>query len=154
MEAILLLDASNAFNALNRKVALHNIRISCPALYTILRNTYGTASELFVWGKVIYSMEGTTQGDPLAMPMYAVASVPLIDRLETTNSGARQLWFADDSSNAGKLTTLKAWWDSLKEVGPLYDYFPKRNEDVALCQGRTPQSSRRDIQKRRPDNYH
>ena len=123
-EAILLVDASNAFNALNRKVALHNIRISCPALYTILRNTYGTASELFVGGKVIYSMEGTTQGDPLAMPMYAVASVPLIDRLETANSGARQLWFADDSSNAGKLTTLKAWWDLLKEVGPLYGYFP------------------------------
>ena len=65
------------------------------------------ASELFVGGKVIYSMEGTTQGDPLAMPMYAVASVPPIDRLETANSGARQLWFADDSSNAGKLTTLK-----------------------------------------------
>ena len=39
-EAILLVDASNAFNSLNRSSALHNIRCLCPSLATILINTY------------------------------------------------------------------------------------------------------------------
>ena len=29
-DAVLLRDASNAFNALNRAAALHNIRVFCP----------------------------------------------------------------------------------------------------------------------------
>ena len=39
-EAVILVDASNAFNSLNRQVALHNIRIICPAFSPILINTY------------------------------------------------------------------------------------------------------------------
>ena len=39
-EAALLVDASNAFNSINRKAALHNISILCPALSTLLCNTY------------------------------------------------------------------------------------------------------------------
>ena len=39
-EAALLVDASNAFNSINRKAALHNIAILCPALSTVLHNTY------------------------------------------------------------------------------------------------------------------
>ena len=39
-EAVLLVDTTNAFNSLNRQVALHNIRRLCPPLATILINTY------------------------------------------------------------------------------------------------------------------
>ena len=39
-EGMLLVDATNAFNCLNRQVALHNIRTLCPPLATILINTY------------------------------------------------------------------------------------------------------------------
>ena len=81
-EAVLLIDASNAFNSLNRKVALHNVQFTCPELSTILQNTYGAPSDLFIDGETIQSQEGTTQGDPLAMPMYALATLPLIE-LET-----------------------------------------------------------------------
>ena len=38
-EGILLVDAANAFNNLNRKAALHNMQFICPALSTILNNT-------------------------------------------------------------------------------------------------------------------
>ena len=82
-DAVLLVDASNAFNALNRQSALHNIRRICPSLATILINTYRNPSELFVDGNTIWSQEGTTQGDPLAMPMYALATIPLIQKLSS-----------------------------------------------------------------------
>ena len=46
-EAVLLVDASNAFNSLNRQVALHNISRICPPLSTILINTYRAPTHLF-----------------------------------------------------------------------------------------------------------
>ena len=119
-EAALLVDASNAFNALNRQVALQNIRRSCPPIATALINTYRAPTELFVDGDALLSQEGTTQGDPLAMPMYAIATIPLIKKLEGNN---KQVWYADDSAAVGKLTDLRTWWDKLVTAGPDFGYF-------------------------------
>ena len=40
IDAVLLIDSRNAFNCLNRSVALHNIEITCPILAMYLINTY------------------------------------------------------------------------------------------------------------------
>ena len=120
-EAMILVDASNAFNCLNRQVTLRNCGMVCPALSHILINTYRNNSQLFVDGKCILSKEGTTQGDPLAMAMYAIGTQPLIHRLDGI---AKQVWYADDSAAGSRLETLRRWWDLLVEVGPLYGDFP------------------------------
>ena len=73
--AALIVDATNAFNLVNRQAALHNISVLCPSFSTILRNTYGAPIRLFVTGEGKFtSTEGTTQGDPLSMAMYALLS--------------------------------------------------------------------------------
>ena len=41
-EGAILVDASNSFNSLNRRVALHNIQIACPSFSHVLVNTYQT----------------------------------------------------------------------------------------------------------------
>ena len=120
-EAVLLVDASNAFNSLNRQAALHNISRICPPLSTILTNTYRAPTDLFVDGDTILSQEGTTQGDPLAMPMYALATIPLIKKLD---GQCKQIWYADDAAAVGKITDLRDWWDKLTTLGPRYGYFP------------------------------
>ena len=74
-EAALLVDASNAFNSINRMSALLNIRHLCPSIATILINCYRDPTDLFIDGDVIHSCEGTTHGDPLGMPMYALTTV-------------------------------------------------------------------------------
>ena len=75
-DAELLIDASNAFNALNRAAALHNVRILCPIIAICAINTYRQPARLFViGGKEIVSAEGTTHGDPLAMGLYAASSL-------------------------------------------------------------------------------
>jgi len=54
-EAALLVDATDAFNYVNREAALHNISILCLALSIILNNTY--MHSLFVsllWVRVKY----------------------------------------------------------------------------------------------------
>ena len=120
-EAVLLVDASNAFNSLNRQVALRNIRALCPPIATALINTYRRDVELFVDGSTLYSQEGTTQGDPLAMPMYALALLPLIDKVNPASS-VIQTWYADDASAAGGISELRDWWDALVTEGPKFGY--------------------------------
>ena len=67
-EGVILIDASNAFNSLNRQVALHNIQMLCPTLSTYVMNIYRQSTRLFIiGGQVINFQEGTTQGDNLAM---------------------------------------------------------------------------------------
>ncbi len=44
------------------------------------------------------SSEGTTQGDPLAMAMYALAVKLLIERLQLEAPNVKQVWYADDAT--------------------------------------------------------
>ena len=92
-EAVLLVDGSNAFNALNRQTALHNIRRLCPTLATSFVNIYMAPSDLYINGNVLLSQEGTTQGDPLAIPMYALAAIPLIKKLKERVEKVNQVWY-------------------------------------------------------------
>jgi len=95
----------------------------------ILINTYRNASWLFVGGQCMLSKEGTTQGDPLAMAMYAIGTQPLIHRL---NGIGKQVWYADDSAAGSSVDNLKIWWDLLEEIGPLYGYFPNGSKTHLL----------------------
>ena len=71
-EAVLLVDASNAFNNLNCQVALCNIQTSCPSLANVLINIYHEDVPLFIDNHCIYSSEGTTRADTLAMAMHVL----------------------------------------------------------------------------------
>ena len=137
-EGVLLADAENAFNNLNREAALKNIKELCPPFYQYLHNTYQSAAELIIPGEreyeTIYSEEGSTQGDVGAMAKYGIATKPLIDELSNAinTEECKQAWFADDSSAAGKLLELKKWWDLLCQLGPQYGYFPLARKSILI----------------------
>ena len=114
---MILVDATNAFNQLNRQVTLLNCDKICPAMAHILINTYRNNSCLFVDGQCLLSEEETTQGDPFAMAVYAIGTLPLIHKLDGI---AKQTWYTDDSAAASSLEQLRRWWDTLSEIGPLY----------------------------------
>ncbi len=128
-EAVLLVDASNAFNSINRKAALHNMSIACPSIAQMLINTYRNPVRLFITGSgEIASTEGTTQGDPLAMAMYAIAVTPLIDQLRTSCPGVHQAWYVDDATAASTCRSLRQWWNELVDRGPLFGYHPNASK--------------------------
>ena len=109
-EGVLFVDAANAFNSLNRKAALHNVARVCPALSKVFCSTYGAAIRLLVsGGGEVMSQEGTCQGDPLAMALYAVAITPLIRRLQKSNPIVTQEWYADDDAAARTLPRLRKY---------------------------------------------
>ena len=52
-DGLLLVDADNAFNRLNRQVALLNIRHLCPSLSVLLINCYRQAAVLYDGDRVL-----------------------------------------------------------------------------------------------------
>ena len=124
-DGILLMDASNAFNQMNRSVALHNIQITCKEMSLYIINTYRSPSRLFVCGGGdILSQEGTTQGDLLAMPWYSINTSIMIQSLRTSTPGVKQVWLADDSAGGGQIVPesgRKEVWLSSEWIKELAD---------------------------------
>ena len=119
-DTVILVDAKNTFNSLNRNVALHNIKITCPPFNTIIINIYRRSSKLIVFeAKDILSEEGKTQGDNLVMSFYALSLAPLLRRLRITTTSVRQVSLADSATGAGK-KDLKNWWHEVIEAGSRY----------------------------------
>jgi len=93
---LLLVDADNTFNKLNRKVSLENIKTVCVPMYRYLHNSYNTPTMLLYISKMgatysTLSQEGVTQGDNAAMAMYALSTRPLMQTLssETANDDVK-----------------------------------------------------------------
>ena len=61
------------------------------------------------------------RGDPLAMAMYVISVLPLINALHECD--VRQTWFADDATAGGPLFGLHDWWSRLVALEPAYGYF-------------------------------
>ena len=128
---MLVMNASNAFNSLNRETALWNARILWPRCSRFLFNTYRGFASLFVAGadEVINSREGTTQGDPLAMLVYGVSLLPLIRKLKDPNNVLQSFC---DSAAIAKLKKLEIWLKNLIEEGPAFGYFPEPSKSFLV----------------------
>ena len=129
-DAVLLIDAENAFSSINRKVMLHYLKFICPIVATCKINCYPTPSSLFIVGAgEILSSEETTQDDPTAMGGYVLSILPLIKLLlqfiSLNEMNVKEAVFADEFSIAGSLNSIKDYRDELTATSPKYDYFPK-----------------------------
>ena len=125
---LLLIDARNAFNSINRTA-----RVLWPQASRVLFNTYRGQSFMVMAGssEFILSKEGVTQGDPLSMLMYSVAILPLI-RFLCDKSKWYQNWYADVSSCVGKFLDIKEWFLELANKGPGFGYFPEPSKSMLV----------------------
>ena len=119
------IDTSNAFNLINWTLILHNVRILCPEIATYINNCYMKHSRLFITGgKEIWSNERTTQGDPIAVGMYALGLTPLLSSINSNNTvNLIDVAFADDLTSVGKLHELIEWWKNVLHYGPYLGYY-------------------------------
>ena len=60
----------------------------------------------------IFSKEGVTQGDALAMAAYGVGLLPLIRRLKQEFPNVKQPWYADDAGAGGSFTELRLFLEA------------------------------------------
>ncbi|XP_057308561.1 uncharacterized protein LOC130646916 [Hydractinia symbiolongicarpus] len=138
-EGVLQIDAKNAFNSLNRSVMIHNIKIICPTIATYVSYCYSRPARIYVLGGAeILSKEGTTQGDPIAMAVYALGITPLMSTINSSflytshssdsSNTTKQVAYPDDLTGAGKLKELRQWWDLLVLHDPSIGYYVNENK--------------------------
>ena len=109
---VLLVDASNAFNALNRKAAQWNARHLWPCGCRFLFNTYGGPAALLLDGSntLLFSREGVTQGDPLSvvprrgMQMKQTVAVSWTVSLYGSNDFFKTVQLSDTTPSPERLT--------------------------------------------------
>ena len=116
---MLLIDATDAFNSLNRKLALENIKVVCPYLHFPLKHSYASPCSLFDKDKTILSPEGTTHADPFEMSMNGIVW-PLVKKL--VNTDIVQKMYVDDGNAVGKLIDLHQLHEALAEDVPVVGY--------------------------------
>ena len=125
--AVLLIGASNAFNAVNSKLFLQNVSI-CPKIAFFVRNCYSLPSRLFIIGRSeLKSCEGTTQGDSVAMAIYAsnLIQLPLMvvhQAEQLHRMRTKSVAYADDFTGAGSIKNMLHWWDTLTTLGLQFGY--------------------------------
>ena len=85
---------------------------------------------LLIEKETLFSCKGTTQGDPLAMVMYAISILPLVKRLQPIDT--KQACFVDDATSGGELTDIKEWWSKLQKYGLIYGYFPNSSKTCLI----------------------
>ena len=133
-DAVLLANAANAFNSVNRQVFLRNICIIHPPITTYVRNFFTLPSWLFIIGGTkIPLSDRTTQGNPTCMSMYAIAIMPLvlmimeIMSISLINAG-EIVAYADDFTAGGTIKDLKYCWGTLCEFGLKFRYYPEASK--------------------------
>eukprot|EP00957_Ditylum_brightwellii_P143302 10917853-Ditylum_brightwellii.AAC.1 len=137
---ILLVDAQNAFNRVNMHAMLWNVQHSWASGTHFSFNTYKHWSKLVLHGHkdLVFGKEGVTQGNPLAMILYALALLPVIVVLEmllddlTYAIKQLQKWFADDSSLAGFFEAIGKWYDKLCLIRPPLGYHPESEKSILI----------------------
>ena len=118
------MDTSNAFNRLNRTLALHNVQSLCPVIAQFVIITYRQPVKLFITGgKMIPSEEGKTQGDTLAMRLYSVNTAGIIQTTKTLTPTVHQVWLANDAAAAGTIQKWYEWYNIIVVEGKKYGNF-------------------------------
>jgi hypothetical protein len=82
----------------------------------------------------IFSREGVTQGDPLAMVAYGLLLLPLIRDLKRELPDVNQPWYADDSGAGGNFAGIRSYFERLQEKGPRRGYFPEPSKSILVVQ--------------------
>jgi len=62
------------------------------------------------------------------MAMYALTVIPFVHRLHSAHSAVCQVWYADDATGVGTCSSLRKWWDTLSQIGPLFGYHPNASK--------------------------
>eukprot|EP00957_Ditylum_brightwellii_P028617 2162331-Ditylum_brightwellii.AAC.1 len=137
---ILLVDAWNAFNKVSRRAMLWNVRHIWVTGSRFMFNMYRHWWKLVLQGykDLVMSKEGVTQGDPLAMILYALDVLLIILHLEKfmdkmgITEAQLQKWLADGSAIGAFFQSMKECYDELCAIGPPLGYHPEPDKSDAL----------------------
>ena len=72
------------------------------------------------------------QGDPFAMFLYGIGSLPLICQLKQEHPEVKQSWYADDTGAGGTFESIWEHFKRLQEIGPKFGYYPEPSKSILI----------------------
>lgn len=103
LERRIIMWSKREINAL----VLEDCAIQQQFIQAVRSNETNSTVPLYIGRQTIFSLKSTTQGDPLAIAMYALAIIPLNRHLHKEQS-VQQVWYADEASMEAQLEQLRA----------------------------------------------
>ena len=103
-------------------------------------------SRLFIAeGAELMSTERTTQGDPLAMPFYAVFTSLIISIHSAKFDSVKRVWLVDDASAASSLQNLLEFFIFLQDEGKRYGYYVNAKRSWLILKNESDFCSAKDL---------
>ncbi|MGZ6209896.1 MAG: reverse transcriptase domain-containing protein, partial [Syntrophales bacterium] len=116
-------DFKNAFNSVSRAAFITAVEKDLPVIGPWIRWCYSTASNLFVRSdgptpKIIQSIEGCQQGDPLGPLLFCLAIRKITEKIRNLdNAPLLNAWYFDDGTIAGNLESVRQAMEILETEG-------------------------------------
>jgi len=79
------------------------------------------------------SEEGVTQGNPLAMILYGLALIPLVEQLQKAFPDVILPFYADDAGMSGQVSCIAAAMKLLDVLGPAQGYYPEASKIIFVA---------------------
>jgi Reverse transcriptase (RNA-dependent DNA polymerase) len=116
----LRVDAANAFNAVSRAEILERVCEHAPPVARFVHAIYGGQPYVVTGRTLLLSRQGTQQGDPLGMLLFALAIQHLILCAQSECDLELNLWYADEGTLVGSIAEVAKAYQILKDDGPKY----------------------------------
>jgi hypothetical protein len=113
-QGLLKLDFKNAFNTVRRDNMFQTVHEEIPELYPFVHMCYASASLLTFGEYLLLSDEGAQQGDPLGPLLFCSSSL----KLARSMTSEFNLWYMDDGSIGGEVSSLLSDLETVRRVGP------------------------------------
>ena len=133
----ILVDIQNVFNEENWKSMLWAVRNDWPSVVQFTFNCYRHWATLVVRDlegsdNFLYSTEGVTQGDPLAMIDYGVGLLLLIREFRYVYPCVTHPWYAYKAGAGGSFCDILAHLQDLQGRGSPRGYLPERTKSILV----------------------
>jgi len=131
-------DANNAFNSLNIKRSLHQVKSNFPSILPFLRQIYGESST--AWYELISDsvvgiskQEGVDQGCASASFMYSIGIHPLLQQIKSIiGDQGFMKFFADDGNIVAPASKMACIINLLTSCGPSVGYSMNKSKGTYL----------------------
>jgi hypothetical protein len=113
-QGLLKLDFKNTLNTVRRDNMFQTVNEEIPELYPFVHMCYASASLLAFGEYLLLSDEGAQQGDPLGPLLFCSSSL----KLARSMTSEFNLWYMDDGSIGGDVSSLLSDLETVRRVGP------------------------------------
>ena len=117
-ESLILVDFTNAYNTLDRQKMLEAISAEAPSFLPYANYCYGEATPLRGRNFLLWSAEGTQQGDCCGPIFFSVTLQQLIHQCCPSSLEAWNRWFLDDGSLCGQTAAVEEMFSNLVRKSP------------------------------------